>query len=338
MIVDIFLKIAQNIPLSQSEIEELSAYVSASHITTAKITNMRELGELGYDLGEVWAGRFIASANPNNNDISSSTFTGTYMDASGVTGKNAGTTQFQLSSTDGKAAAGGGNVVLSGTGISILLGDAYYASRTYKFVDSGGNVACGVKAWGASGQDYIELFSVPLGALHRGTTAVSADADSGYVANASILAMNGGTIDATTPGVYISNDGTTKSIRITGALDTSGVIHSGTYTPTLTNTTNVAASTARVCQYMRVGSVVTVSGSVNIDPTATGSTVLTMSLPIASNFANTYELGGSGAPDITTPIPVVIRGSSTADAAIFVFNATSTAAQEVYFTFTYRII
>ena len=46
MIVDIFLKIAQNIPLSQSEMEELSAYISASHTTTAKITNMREIGNL----------------------------------------------------------------------------------------------------------------------------------------------------------------------------------------------------------------------------------------------------------------------------------------------------
>src|SRR5438093_13362661 len=36
------------------------------------------------------------------------------------------------------------------------------------------------------------------------------------------------------------------------------VLDAGTYTPTLTNSVNVAASTAYVCQYLRVGAVVTV--------------------------------------------------------------------------------
>jgi hypothetical protein len=59
-------------------------------------------------------------------------------------------------------------------------------------------------------------------------------------------------------------------------------LRSGTYTPTLTNGTNVSSSTAYVCQWKRVGNVVTVSGRVDIDPTATGATVLGISLPVAS--------------------------------------------------------
>src|SRR3990167_10996405 len=68
-----------------------------------------------------------------------------------------------------------------------------------------------------------------------------------------------------------------------------------TYTPTLTNVFNVAASTAYACQYMRVGNVVTVSGQVDIDPTAASTyTELDISLPIASAFTATNQLGGVG--------------------------------------------
>ena len=69
---------------------------------------------------------------------------------------------------------------------------------------------------------------------------------------------------------------------------------SGTYTPTLTGVTNVTTTTARKCQWMRVGNVVTVSGQMDIDPTGTGTTVVGISLPVASNFGTAYELGGAG--------------------------------------------
>ena len=354
MIVDIFLKIAQNIPLSQSEMEELSAYISASHTTTAKITNMREIGELAYDLGEVWAGRFIASADPNNNDVASSAFTGTYMDASGVTGKNAGTTQFSLSSTTGKATVGAGAVTMDADGVTLVRPASQLDPNSIKWKDT--STTLGIYNFLLSSVNYAyfnamakigEDVEVNIGAIRsvlRSNIVLSGNSTdaiarmevfNGTGTSTAKLELKNGTI--TTAG-NVTIGTASDTVKVLGTLDTSGVVCSGTYTPTLSNTTNVAASTARVCQYMRVGSVVTVSGSVNIAPTATGATVLTMSLPIASNFANTYELGGSGAPDITTPIPVVIRGSSTADAAIFVFNATSTAAQEVYFTFAYRII
>ncbi len=68
-----------------------------------------------------------------------------------------------------------------------------------------------------------------------------------------------------------------------------------TYSPTLTNTTNIAASTLNgTFKYIRVGSVVNVVGSVAIDPTAAGNTVLNISLPIASNFTDTLQASGGG--------------------------------------------
>src|SRR6185369_11101538 len=75
---------------------------------------------------------------------------------------------------------------------------------------------------------------------------------------------------------------------------TNQYIASGTYTPTLTNGTNVAASTARKCQWIRVGNVVLVSGQLDVDTTSTGASELGISLPIASNLATAFDLAGSG--------------------------------------------
>jgi hypothetical protein len=77
---------------------------------------------------------------------------------------------------------------------------------------------------------------------------------------------------------------------------TNQYLASGTYTPTLTNGSNVTGSTAYLCQWMRVGNVVTVSGLVGIDPTSAFlTTVLDISLPIASDFTDSQNLGGVAA-------------------------------------------
>lgn len=123
-----------------------------------------------------------------------------------------------------------------------------------------------------------------------------------------------------------------------GSLTVGGVAFpvSGTYTPTLTNTTNIDASTAFLAQYLRVGSVVTVSGRVEVDATAAANTVLGISLPIASNFGansdccGTMNRGAGGAAEI--------RANTTADTAEASWTAAVTTNTAYYFTFTYRII
>jgi hypothetical protein len=91
-----------------------------------------------------------------------------------------------------------------------------------------------------------------------------------------------------------TNSGNTT---ITGTLGINGVansVTSGTYTPTLTNGTNVASSTTTVAQYIRIGNQVTVYGTVQVTPTTTPATAtsLGISLPIASNFAAASNLIG----------------------------------------------
>lgn len=118
-------------------------------------------------------------------------------------------------------------------------------------------------------------------------------------------------------------------------------IRSGTYTPTLTNVTNISASTAYVCQWMRVGNVVTVSGKYDMTPTGVGLCELGMSLPVASNFANDYECAGTSNGD---------SGTSNDDAAWVIADTTNDRASHKsradggfgahshWFTFTYVVI
>jgi hypothetical protein len=117
-----------------------------------------------------------------------------------------------------------------------------------------------------------------------------------------------------------------------------GVVSSSTYTPSLTNATNVAASTAYQCQWLRIGNVVTVSGKVSIDPTATGAIILGVSLPVASNIGNDYELGGVFANSIGEKAGR-ISGDATNNRANFVaLIAVDTTNQPWWFTFTYLVI
>jgi hypothetical protein len=148
-------------------------------------------------------------------------------------------------------------------------------------------------------------------------------------------------IGTTSPACVLDVVGGIQTSRtaVTSPAATDGNVFSGTYTPSLNNTTNIASSTAAVCQYMRVGNVVTVSGTVTIDPTATGRIVMGFSLPIASAIAGANEVGGTFASSGTTTVNVgSVTGDATNDRATF-DGVTNDAASRVYgFSFTYRIL
>lgn len=114
---------------------------------------------------------------------------------------------------------------------------------------------------------------------------------------------------------------------------------SGTYTPTLSNTTNVAASTARKCQWIRVGNVVSVSGSADIDPTAAAATLMGISLPIASNLALATDCGGTAAGDQAAAIEAAaVRGDATNDRCEFSYTAVNIANHTIFFHFQYEVL
>lgn len=112
---------------------------------------------------------------------------------------------------------------------------------------------------------------------------------------------------------------------------------SGTYTPTLTNTTNVAASTPRLATYIRVNNAVTVAGQLDIDPTGIGQTVLGVSLPVASALTTAYQLGGAAAcPAVLQS--AAIYADATNDRATIEWLTTDVANQTWTYTFTYQVV
>lgn len=109
--------------------------------------------------------------------------------------------------------------------------------------------------------------------------------------------------------------------------------------PTITGVANVASSSSPVMQYTRAGSRVSLSGYVNITPTA-GTTITTfrVSLPIASNFiAATEAPGNATATDGTTFAPGNVTADGTNDELKVTFVSLNTSSHTVTFSATYVI-
>jgi len=126
------------------------------------------------------------------------------------------------------------------------------------------------------------------------------------------------------------------SMTVRGVVTT--LLASGVYTPAITNVLNIAASSAYQCQYMRVGSVVTVSGMVNIDPTAAGAAQLGIALPIASNFGALEDCGGVAFCPLVAGMGAAIYADAAANRAQMEWVAVDTSSRDMWFSFTYRII
>lgn len=72
------------------------------------------------------------------------------------------------------------------------------------------------------------------------------------------------------------------------------IMDRGTWVPTLTLTTNLAAGSGGTSYWIRFGNYVWCWGSVTLDPTASGAVNFNMDLPVASNFAGSNEAHGTG--------------------------------------------
>lgn len=220
------------------------------------------------------------------------------------------------------------NIVYAGTPVAI---DAYNA----------GNKGVGVPQTSQSGFRYSIIDADPTSAnygKHSSTMLREASAipSSGWY-------YRGWSVRNTAPSV----GGVIEWLRITtGTGHTLGTdwiaVYAediGAYTPTLTNKTNVSASTAYSTRYVRVGNFVRVSGRVSVTPTAASSTSteLGISLPIASNFSNsTTDAGGVGASGFG--IVAGITADTTNDRLTLTFPASNTSANLISFVAEYTVI
>lgn len=189
-----------------------------------------------------------------------------------------------------------------------------------------------------------------IGTNSTGTTATASgfyfgDADSSSIGQLLYRHSNNSLefVTNNTTALTLSATGGVSLVRtaVTSPANSDGNLFSGTYTPSLVNTLNIASSTAGPCQYMRVGNVVTVSGQVTVDATTAGaSTILRMSLPISSTLTTSAYCGGAGA-SVTSGAygnSMAILGDTSANNAEFRWLPTLATAQIYNFTFTYQVV
>ena len=184
-------------------------------------------------------------------------------------------------------------------------------------------------------------FQGPLVNFGNGTSAASVrilePSGSGTNYSAFTVAAQSGDITYTLPTALPS---VTSALTTTsGGTMSTIALSEGTYTPTLTNVTNISASTAYVTGYYRVGSNVTVYGKIDLTPTAAASTAteIAISLPVTSNLAAEQDLGGAAESDIISGGSARIKADATNDRASVVFKAGTTSASSYSFTFSYQV-
>jgi hypothetical protein len=113
----------------------------------------------------------------------------------------------------------------------------------------------------------------------------------------------------------------------------------GTYTPTLTNVANLDGSTAFLCQWMRVGDIVTVAGVLSVDPTLNAtSTQVDLSLPVPSNFSSGLEMGGTASAVAVAGMCGGFAADTTNNRASLIFVSNDTSNRAMSFSFTYLVI
>lgn len=185
----------------------------------------------------------------------------------------------------------------------------------------------------------LSLTTTPLGASSGGTglTALGTGVATflGTPSSANLIAA---VTDETGTGALVF--GTAPTISNLTVSGTSGNVYSSTWTPTITNGSNTASSTAVECLFTRVGNQVTFAGQVAITPTlAATETRITMSLPVASDFTVARDAGGTfwSSTSATQNQGGAILGEPTADALAFRMTPATNTLSTYYFSGSYRV-
>ncbi len=286
--------------------------------------------------------KFSGATSVTNGDLSGDVTTGgtlvTTLSSTGVSAAAYGSaTQVGQFTVDVKGRlTAAGNVTITPAASSITGGAAITKTDdTNVTLTLGGTPTSAVLTATSFTLGWTGTLSVARGGTGVGTMTANAlpkgNGTSAYTA--SNVSDDGSTVSIAT-GVGLS----IAKVAVTSPAAADGNVYSGTYTPTLTNVANITGSTAYVSQYIRVGNVVTVSGKADIQATAiTTNTRLGISLPIASNFANDFQAGGSGAP-FGANSNGRVAGDATNDRAEFSYIAVDTNNRGFSYSFTYLIV
>ena len=137
----------------------------------------------------------------------------------------------------------------------------------------------------------------------------------------------------------IATGGISATLNANDITLTVPTLAAGTYTPTLFNVANVAASSSYPARWNRVGNMITVSGRVAIDPTSNNQdTILGMSLPVASSLVSLEDAAGTAACPEVAGQSAAIFADVAADRASLRFVSGSSAAHDFYYIFQYEVM
>lgn len=135
-----------------------------------------------------------------------------------------------------------------------------------------------------------------------------------------------------------------KNIHNVGPVDGTAdqFLASGTYVMTTTNVANISSSAGNICQWMRVGNVVTVSGALTFTPTSGGvSTQLRISLPIPSDLTFFEQASGVlvyvASAGVPPPAARIVGDASANEALMTTTSDAGGGIRNAAFTFTYLV-
>lgn len=178
-----------------------------------------------------------------------------------------------------------------------------------------------------------------------GNATIGGDAQVNGTASLATLVVGPGT--ATVDDIDATGNATVGGTLDIGGVATfdvtpAGKVTAGKYTPTLSNDSNATSLTvsSNTWKWLRVGDTVSVSGLVSTGASVTGQVRFLASLPVASNFALSGDLAGSGTHYIpgSASVAVRIEADATNDRALFAFPAPITSAMIIMFNFSYEVI
>lgn len=179
-----------------------------------------------------------------------------------------------------------------------------------------------------------------LGAYGAGSVINAYGVSATNAASSVAVADRNGVINLSTATVSSTAQ---KYINVSGGLIVADDYRNyGFYTPVLTYGTNISAATAAICNFIRSGNIIIVSGiiqAIAMTTAAGQNTVLNMSLPVDATIGSFTDLGGTGVfySSASRGTAIAVYGDTISNTAVFNWAAPTTSTSQAFsFTFMYR--
>ena len=250
------------------------------------------------------------------------------------------------SSSSSTASTPKGNLQINGSSTThppILIDISGSGTIAYNWYSSGGSEYT-FNGDGCSGIRFDTNGTMKFNAFYGITPSMSGVSYMMAIDPVGVILMSGGRIMPSS-GIYYQIGNIYADIHNTGGTQSFiyPSISSGTYISNATSEVNCSLISDSYPSWSRVGNVVTVSGSVKVDPmTASTITSFRLSLPISATFStyDSYKLNGVGKFVLTSGSGDVcaIQGSSNGTStAYFYFYATQTSSMKVSYIYQYLL-